>query len=56
MTEPKDGELRIYYKGDFDLAMEDALIKLLKLFGYRFWASGMRMQAQVRDLAFDKEK
>jgi hypothetical protein len=54
--ELKDGELRIFYKGDLDQPMDDALIKLLKLFGYRFWASGMSLRDWTRDLAFDKKE
>ena len=53
--ELKDGELKVFYKGDLDQSMDDALIKLLKLFGYRLWASGMSRD-WTRDLAFDKKE
>ena len=48
--------LKVVYDGglnvDLDKALEDCLIK----FGLKRWASGMELDTQKRDLAFDDER
>jgi hypothetical protein len=51
----KKGELNVYYEGNLNQKLDRAIIKTLKKFGYRFWASGKSCE-NVRDLAFDKKE
>lgn len=50
----KKNELNVYYEGKLNQELDKAIIKTLKTFGYRFWASGMSCE-NTRDLAFTKE-
>lgn len=51
----KKNELKIYYKGELNCYLDQALEDVLKDFGYERWASGLNMISNVRDLAFDKK-
>ena len=50
-----DGELKIFYKGEFDQQLDKALEECLESFGYTRWASGYSAN-DIRDLAFLKEE
>lgn len=54
MKTMKKGELKVFYEGDLNQALDKALEETLKKFGYNRWASGMNAK-DVRDLAFDKK-
>ena len=56
MNDLKPGELKIYYDDLLNTALDKALEKVLKGFGYRRWASGVDLTTGVRDLAFDKKE
>lgn len=51
----KKGELKIYYKGELNQDLDNALERVLESFGYKRWASGMNAEG-IRDLAFDKKE
>ena len=53
-----EGDIRIYYKtkGGSNLDLDDFFRLLLKLMGYRFYASGMDMATGVRDLSFETKE
>ena len=46
-------ELKVFYKGELNVKLDEAVEKVLKTFGYRRWASGMNLVESVRDLAFE---
>jgi len=54
----KEDELKVLYRyaQGIDMKLDKALKDCLKEFGYKCWASGMEIESQVRDLAFDKKK
>ena len=52
----KDGELKVFYKGFLDSALDEDLRKVLRKHGYSGWASGTNLIEGVRDLALDKKK
>lgn len=49
-----DRDLKVFYGGGFNQELDTALEKTLSEFGYDRWASGMELDAGLRDLAFDK--
>ncbi len=57
--ELKKGELRVFYRGEYDEELDNAIGDGLKPFGYEFYASGYNLEeprhARVRELAFEKK-
>ena len=52
----KSGELRVYYSGDLiDTGIEEAIEKVVESYGMKFWASGMDMETNVRDVCYEKK-
>jgi hypothetical protein len=48
--------LKVYYSGNVDLELDQALEKCLSQFGFKRWASGCNIITGERDLAFDNNK
>lgn len=54
--ELKPDELKVFYGGGkVNTELDEAIEKCLEKFGYYRWASGYDLNAEVRDLAFDKK-
>jgi len=49
-------EIKIYYNGGLNTRFDNAIEKVLNMFGYRRWASGMEFGSGVRDLCFEKKQ
>ena len=47
--------LKIYYEGEVDNNMDEAVEAVLKTFEYKFVGSGHNMVRGIRDLEFEKE-
>ena len=53
----KKQELKVYYDSeDINTELDKAIVKAIKLFGYKWWASGYNLIEHKRDLAFDKRE
>jgi hypothetical protein len=53
MMKMRKNTLKVYYKGNLNQELDEAIEKILSKFGYHRWASGMSCE-NVRDLAFGK--
>jgi len=53
--ELKEGELKVYYQGDLDPELDEALRKVLRPFGYKEWVSGYFFEGKVWDTEYCKE-
>jgi len=52
----KNRNLRVYYDGKVDEAVDKAIEEALAPLGFSRWASGYNVCEDKRDLAFDKKE
>ena len=52
--ELKKNELKVFYTGGLNEDMDAELERVLGVFGYERWASGMEIGTEIRDLAFTR--